>query len=102
MGVKQFGRRTIWLLYYKREDDNNCIEISVIIPGSTGTAEQGGLGGWRAISPFPNRFFQKIMLQRVAHKEQTDTLSLIDIGNLFACNKNRHINFGRFMKDEEL
>ena len=37
-----------------------------------------------------------------AHKERIYTPSLIDIGYSLVCNENRHMNFGRFVKDDEL
>ncbi len=36
-----------------------------------------------------------------AHKKRTDSLSLIEVANIFVCNENRHINFGRFVKEDE-
>ena len=45
---------------------------------------------------------QRFKELRIKSELIPDTLSLIDIGNLFVCNENRYINFGRFVKDDEL
>ena len=37
-----------------------------------------------------------------SHKCKTDTLNLLDIGNQFVSNENRHRNFGKFVREDIL